>query len=321
MRFGSRLFPFLVLFVSCMDDGSVKPPSIGRLSEVAVVADSALWHSPAGRSLHAALTAAYPGIPQGEPWFNLSTFSPGHFAGMVRLHRNVVILAADSAAGAPVRLGTRRNAWASPQLVLTVYLPDGKENLLLDSLGLRLVEVLAAEERQRLIETNYRGEPSRGAVRAAEKFGYAIGLPGDYVVARDEPGFLWLRRETSHTSTGILLYATDGASGDPGEVLRRRDSIARLYVPGPQEGSYMVTDTAFALVRETRALAGGQALVLRGLWRLHGDFMGGPFLSATLPRAGSRNGLTAEGFVYAPRFDKRDYMKQVEAIVFSMREP
>jgi len=66
-------------------------------------------------------------------------------------------------------------------------------------------------------------------------------------------------------------------------------------------------------------LNGEFAFVMHGLFGMHGAKMGGPFISlSTLDPSGTRI-VTVEGFVYAPQFDKRSYMRELEALVFSLR--
>jgi hypothetical protein len=61
---------------------------------------------------------------------------------------------------------------------------------------------------------------------------------------------------------------------------------------------------------------------LRGLWELVNDFMGGPFVSRSYVDANRRRIVTVEGYVYAPRFEKRDYIRRVLGIIntFSLND-
>ena len=58
---------------------------------------------------------------------------------------------------------------------------------------------------------------------------------------------------------------------------------------------------------------------MRGLWRLINDYMGGPYISlAELDAAGQRV-VVAFGYVYAPSKNKRNLLRQVEAMVYSLK--
>ena len=62
----------------------------------------------------------------------------------------------------------------------------------------------------------------------------------------------------------------------------------------------------------------GRSIVeLRGLWEAYNDFMGGPFVSHSFVSADKQYVITLDAFVYAPRFDKRNYLRQVEAILYT----
>ena len=57
---------------------------------------------------------------------------------------------------------------------------------------------------------------------------------------------------------------------------------------------------------------------LRGLWRLEGDFMGGPFVSLSTVDEVRNRIVTVEGYVYSPKKDKRNFLRQVEAILYTL---
>ena len=49
------------------------------------------------------------------------------------------------------------------------------------------------------------------------------------------------------------------------------------------------------------------------------DFMAGPFVSYTIVNPTHDKLITAEGFVYYPNKEKRDYLRQLEAMIYSIR--
>ena len=51
----------------------------------------------------------------------------------------------------------------------------------------------------------------------------------------------------------------------------------------------------------------------RGLWKLQNGFMGGPFLLKKYYRG--EKTIISVGLVFAPQKNKRDYMKNLEAIL------
>ena len=58
-----------------------------------------------------------------------------------------------------------------------------------------------------------------------------------------------------------------------------------------------------------------------GFGKYRNDYMGGPYIGVTALDAGNNRIVTVEGAVYAPRYDKRNYLRQVEAMVYSLEFP
>ena len=50
---------------------------------------------------------------------------------------------------------------------------------------------------------------------------------------------------------------------------------------------------------------------------MHNDFMGGPFVSHSFYSQNGKEIIVVEAFVYAPKYDKRQYLRQVESIIYS----
>ena len=60
---------------------------------------------------------------------------------------------------------------------------------------------------------------------------------------------------------------------------------------------------------------------MRGLWKVQNDFMGGPFVSLTVLDPSKKRVVTVEGNVYAPKNNKRNYIRQLEAMIYSLEFP
>ena len=66
---------------------------------------------------------------------------------------------------------------------------------------------------------------------------------------------------------------------------------------------------------------GNDACEMRGLWKMEIDSTGGPFVSLSV--LDDRHGriVTVEGYVYAPKQNNRNYLRQVEAMIYSLEFP
>lgn len=60
--------------------------------------------------------------------------------------------------------------------------------------------------------------------------------------------------------------------------------------------------------------------VMRGLWEMTGDNMGGPFICRRVrtTEKDDNHDIVVEGFVFAPGKGKRDAMRQMEAVLRSI---
>jgi hypothetical protein len=83
----------------------------------------------------------------------------------------------------------------------------------------------------------------------------------------------------------------------------------------------MTTETEVPLNFNILKFNDNYASEMRGLWRVENDFMGGPFISLSVLDASRRRVITVEGNVYAPKNEKRNYLRQLEAMIYSMEFP
>ena len=81
----------------------------------------------------------------------------------------------------------------------------------------------------------------------------------------------------------------------------------------------MTTVSDLPVFRKEFSLNKQYAVELRGLWELENDYMGGPFVSFTTLDKKRNRIITVEGFVFAPRYDKHNYIRKLEAILYSLK--
>ena len=78
-----------------------------------------------------------------------------------------------------------------------------------------------------------------------------------------------------------------------------RDSILGEHIHGAFPNSYMTTVKRFPPSYEAITRNGEYCGVVRGLWELAGDMMGGPFVSHAYLDTTNQRVVVAETFVYA----------------------
>lgn len=213
---------------------------------------------------------------------------------------------------------------AEPQIVLTLQGPDDKA--LTDYLSEHresLVQVLEKAERDRAVKFAEAFSEQRVAKAIKSTFGVDMTVPKGYVLAADEKDFLWARYEYPTASQGFFIYSypyQGKESLSPGALLAARNKFA-ARIPGPADGSYMTTSEAFEPDYRMFRLEGRLWCELRGFWDVHGDFMGGPFVSYTTVDTATGRVFTIDCYVYSPKNHKRNYVRGVEHLLYLLKFP
>lgn len=316
-----------VLFVACggrQNEALKKKSSSGKTLEVLLVANKGQYYGMTRDLIDSIFRQPQDCLPQPEPRFDVVNIpvSSLHNAQMFRMHRNIILceLKADN----PDKVYIERDKWASPQVVVGIEAKsEASLRDLLRKYEHRIVEAIYEAEHQRIINAFYNIRNVELMNRIKEKFGFELTVSEDFMWASEDDGFAWIRKETKDFSLGVLVNVTPYRNEDqftPEKIYNRLDTIMRRHVPGPAEGSYMCTERRVEPVTRKVDYEGSDYCIeTHGLWRLQGDFMGGPYVNYSMLSPDGKNIIDLVGFVYCPRFNKRDYLMQVEGICNSLK--
>ncbi|MCF8460867.1 MAG: DUF4837 family protein [Flavobacteriales bacterium] len=311
----------LAVFFFCACDAPVMPlPGItGKAGELVVVMDDAFWNGSAGDSTFEALAQHVYGLPQAEPTFNVVHVSTSGFTKIFRTHRNIVTVHIADSLRANIQVKT--DVWATPQVVVEITAPtvDAYLEIFAANASSIIGHVLKKEE-ERILKS-YRAQEDSDVFKPVETaFGVRLSIPKGYNIVRQEANFCWVRYETADVTQSILIYKepytkenTFSAAG----MIAAMDTFSLKYVGGPDAGSYMSTVTEYPPRLSETSLHSKYASKLVGLWHIQGALMGGPFVSYAMLDASEKNVLYLHGFVFAPGKNKRNYLRQVDAIINS----
>lgn len=295
----------------------------GAPYELIVVCPQQEWTGEVGDTLRAIFTAPIPYLNQTEPLFDVLRVTERGFTGMVADHRNILKIVEDPSLAA-TNIAVQYDVTAEPQIVLTLQGPDDKA--LTDYLSEHresLVQVLEKAERDRAVKFAEAFSEQRVAKAIKSTFGVDMTVPKGYVLAADEKDFLWARYEYPTASQGFFIYSypyRGKESLSPGALLAARNEFA-ARIPGPSDGSYMTTSEAFEPDYRMFRMEGRLWCELRGFWDVHGDFMGGPFVSYTTVDTATGRVLTIDCYVYSPKNHKRNYVRGVEHLLYLLKFP
>lgn len=320
----------LVSFCACEGDGArvALPGKVGAAGELVVVATPEVWEGPAGDTLQALMGQPYPVLPQYEPLMDVVHLEPELFDRFWKPHRNILVMeVADRVDTQEPSLSFFRNKYSRGQIymVAKARTAEALAEVML-SRGNEMVSLLHAEEASRFADIVSLSPNEVVSREVLKKWGVQGLWPKDARLAKQTEDFWWVDRQLTRLKggdnhdiqQGFFIHSEPYVSADQlslEHVLDRRDAVTRKHVQGPTKGSYMTTERRFFPAYEELEFDGHFALEVRGLWKMENDFMGGPFYSLTMVDEAEGRLLTIEGYAYAPYFDKRPYIREVEGLV------
>lgn len=316
----------LVVLMGACSSGPALTQATGFAYEVVVVMDQKDWKSPAGEAVKEQLVSAIPGLPQYEPAMKITYAKPSDFNGLLKLVRNILIVKIDPAAYTKVSLAYESNPWANNQVVLTLRAPSDEEILeYLKTNDRSLVDFFTKVEMNRAISQLEKDYSSVVMDNLKKKFDVKLNAPANFTYYKDTTDFFWSSNNAKTGRMDLVVYSfpyTDINTFTKEYLVTKRDSVLKANLPGSFAGSYMQTETIHMDVDYTPITIDGKYCgVMRGLWRMEGDMMGGPFVSHTRLDEKNNRVIVAEGFVFAPETDKRNFLRRIEAALFTLRMP
>lgn len=332
-RFTKLLFSSLVaviLFGGCAKKEAKKDDPAGGLTssggktlEVLLIVPDEIYKGELQDSIGKRFMAACEGLNQAEPLFDVVQMNPSGFfnSDMLQKHRNIIVI--DLKNGNSNKLKKTINYKSYPQAYF-VFEVDCRDSLfaLLNRSSEMIKQQFYDNEHKRVAAAFKRLENTKVTSRLKKKFGFWLTVSEEFYIAADEQDFVWLRKEPKDASLDIMIYTMPmGGEGlfKEEKIIELRDKIAKEHIPGPTKGSYMGTETRFPYVRREVKVGEFDAVETRGLWRLFGDWMGGPFVNYCFEDKANHRFVMIDCFVYSPRHPKRDRIMQLESVVYGIQ--
>ncbi len=350
-------FVLLIGLTGCSNT-DYRPLASGPEGQVTVVMDSTRWNGSVGEAVRANIAPYLGTLPAPERAFDLKQISltSEQVFENVKTQKNVVFIAplSDSTREASfmrtrlspeaeeaVREGqtavvAKPDLWRRQQRVffVTASSPQGiigalqnEGTRIRDSFHditlVRMQDEMFEKERQRALEDTL-----------MQRHGFAVNVQHDYRIAVDtttaDRGFVWLRRILSDTRRGLFVYYEENA--DPSQLAPEwmyatRDSLTKRYLRG-NVGGFVKIDYRRPLNTRNRDFLDRYAFTTRGLWYMVGEnedgelFQyggGGPFVNYAFYDQNQDRIYMIDGMVFAPGYDKRSFLRQMEVIAQTFR--
>lgn len=314
----------LITLGSCSQEQRKKallPNISGKAGEVIVVIGQNDWEGAVGTVLRDSLTCDFPQLPQREPLFTLVNVPQSAFGSMFQIHRNIIIINISKDVTEP-GVVYRNDVWAAPQTVIRVNAPDSETAVeILKENNTTIVGMLEEAERDRMIRNARKYEQQGIAPVVTEMVGGSPHFPSGYRIKKKTDNFIWVTYDPEYVSQGIFIYKYPVVKGQDmmsSQSLLTENSLMLMdNVPGMFENTYMTMSSFAPPTIKYMKYRGLEFAEIRGLWEVHNDYMGGPFVTHVFYSPDGEYMIGLEGFVYAPKFDKRHYLRQVESIIYS----
>ena len=314
----------LFALISCNEAARKKallPNISGKAGEVIVVINKGDWEGAVGTTLRDTLAQDCPVLPQKEPLYTLVDVIPSGFTNIFQLHRNIIIVRIGNDVTEP-GVNVRYDVWARPQCVITINAIDSDSAVqLIKENSRRIIVSLEQAERDRVIANSKRYEELSLAPVVTQMIGGSPHFPSGYRLKKKTDDFIWIEYSVQYVTQGILIYKYPVVDGENmmslDNILEENNAMLKANVPGMFENTYMMTSSFARPSIEYLKYKGRDFAQIRGFWEVYNDFMGGPFVAHAFYSQDGKDMIVMEGFVYAPKYDKRHYVRQVESILYS----
>ena len=315
-----------IMLSSCDDNikRSGLPRSIGNTSEVLVVLQNEQqWDNMIGKSIVEHLAKPQYGLTQVEPIFDLAHITVNNLSDMFKKHRNILIVNIDKKI-TKTKVEVFKNKWSDPQRIIQITSPSASAfSDEFSNYTDGIINDYSEAERSRILSVFRPSSKNAVLKEVREKFNLDITIPQGFYVAKNEPDFMWIRKEVTDFSQGIIIISEpylDEEQFSTNSIIARTNRYLQLYIPGESEGTFMIIDENYipTVTKQIDDFSYVYTIESRGVWSVEHDFMGGPYVSYTFVDDNTNQIITIYGYVYHPNKKKRNLLRQLEAIIYSV---
>ena len=236
-------------------------------------------------------------LPQPEPMCDIISVKRGKVRGSYLLMRTRVILNI----GKPFSIKVSHDENAMPQTIFRIHAASVQE--LRDSLQsrARLLQALIYDVEQKHLAAVIKQNPEKQKL-VQKLFGIDIKIPVQLDASKEAKDFLWLSNNATRGMQSLIFLRVNARYEK-----KAIDSMLRKNMVGETDNMYMQLSSPKMLYNN----------LTQGLWEMKGDAMGGPYRMGRVPI--DEDAIYIIGFVYAPEMNKRNLMKQLEAVMSTAR--
>lgn len=314
----------LLTLSSCQSNPEevILPSISGKPGEIGIVSTKSNWESAPGNILREILCQDFPFLPQNEPKYDLFNIPDAAFSKVFQVHRNLIFVSTGEDYPES-KFILNKDIWAAPQTVVRIEAPTAEDaaNIIKENEA-NLLAIFDQAERDRVITNAKEFEDASVRQEVTNMIGGSPYFPKGYLIKKIDTDFMWISYETTYTNQSFLIYKypyNSVTQFDTEALAEKRNAITKVQIPCTTENSYMIINPMINPESQLIRYNGREFVESRGLWEAYNDFMGGPYVSHSFVSKDGTEIIVIDAFVYAPKYKKKNYLKQVESILYSFQ--
>jgi len=310
----------------------LKPKANRKLGDILIVLDKEHWDGPIDKSLNEHFCDFILSTP--GPWdqeFDLKYIDPKGFNGMTNTDNTILFFNIDEDSRDRILpfFSPIKDNYAKGQIIFDIPSMNKKNVLLyIDRYADSIKKIIKAEYLS--ILTSRLEENAEINKLLNKNHNVSLLIPRGMKVIKSNSEFTMLGKSKikkddlgdHEIQQRLFIYSypyNNKSLFTQKRQIHIRDSVCKIHVKGRLENSYMETQKNKSLPFISKSLLHDNNYVLetRGSWRVRNDRMGGAFISIAVHDKHKNRIVTIEGNVYAPRFSKRELIREMEALIYS----
>lgn len=322
IKFVALLLAMVFIYACDMDMKNYKESSSGKTCELMIVGNPDVWRNISDR-VKTIMGKPIIGLPQKEASFDVVFLPENSFNEMFKKHRNILMLNVDASLQKS-SVEYNEDVFSSPQFLIKINANSNDALIKVIEANQEFLTEKYHESEIRRVIAAYNGIENLKIKEIVKKeFNLNMIFPNNYYLAKKTENFVWFRSETKEISQNVFIYYgnyTDTNMFSQKKILALRDTLTKRNIPGNLEGTYMKTASEVITPQTIKTeLDKKYCIETHGIWDVYKDFMGGPYINYVFVDPKNNRFYMVDGFVYAPRYDKRDYLLQIEGIIRSLK--
>ena len=231
---------FFLLFSCKKEEHTLPRIANGKINNIAIIVDDALWNGEVGDSVRNKFAAPVLGLPQEEPLFNINQYPIKLMEGFMTDSRNVIVIKR----GDIDQFSIKKDEYASPQNVFHI---TGKSvHSILDLIEKKAPQIIKTIHQNEIDESQRLAKKSLLKKDFFEnKFKISLQIPSSYELMVQDANFVWLKKEIISGNTSVLIYQVplsviNNENSIVANIITMRDSIGSLYIHGKEPNTDMI---------------------------------------------------------------------------------